>query len=75
VEPIAPGETIRFMVSYDGLEIDEASSGGTAEPQPCSVLGAQGLPPLLLAGALRIAYDLELLARFQHLRPGEEHHR
>ena len=28
--------------------------------------------PLLLAGALKIAYDLALLARFRHIRPPEE---
>jgi MFS family permease len=28
--------------------------------------------PLLLAGALKIAYDLALLARFRHVRPPEE---
>ena len=30
--------------------------------------------PLLLAGALKIVYDLALLARFRHIRPPEEHH-
>ena len=29
-------------------------------------------PPLLLAGVLKIAYDLALLARFRHIRPPEE---
>jgi MFS family permease len=31
--------------------------------------------PLLLAGALKIAYDLALLARFRHIRPPEEQQR
>jgi MFS family permease len=31
--------------------------------------------PLLLAGALKIVYDLALLARFRHIRPPEEHQR
>ena len=31
--------------------------------------------PLLLAGALKIAYDLALLARFRHIRPPEEQSR
>jgi MFS family permease len=31
--------------------------------------------PLLLAGALKIVYDLALLARFRHIRPPEEQRR
>jgi MFS family permease len=31
--------------------------------------------PLLIAGALKIGYDLALLARFRHVRPPEEEHR
>jgi MFS family permease len=37
------------------------------------LLGAASFAwPLLLAGVLKIAYDLALLARFRHLRPPEE---
>jgi MFS family permease len=40
------------------------------------MLGAASFAwPLLLAGALKIAYDLMLLARFRHVRPPEEEHR
>ena len=31
--------------------------------------------PLLLAGLLKIAYDLMLLAQFRHVRPPEEQRR